>query len=131
MHLPYVAGIIDGERCIGLSRTRTSVFPRLLVANTDLKLLKEFKKQFGGDIKKMTKRPGRKQGYTWRLSWSADVVLLDKVQKYLRVKDRQAAAAFAWDTIRPGRGTKRTKEYLDAVEYLVSHMHKLNDKGAK
>ncbi len=133
MHLAYVAGIFDGEGCVGFGRCRTAVFPRIFVSNTNRDLLEALRDQFGGDINPASNRKaGWKQGWNWRLSWTAAVEFLDKISPYLRIKNRQAHTVFAWDAIRLGSGksTQTDKaEYLDAVGLLTERMRWLNQKG--
>lgn len=127
MHPAYVAGIIDGEGCIQLTRTRTTYFPRVLVTNTNLALLEALKKEFGGDIKPLhARRDGWKAGYTWRISWAKAVDLLELVSPWLRVKLQQAHTVFAWDAIKPGRGVRWDAEALDLLRRRITW---LNQRG--
>lgn len=127
MNIQYAAGFVDGEGCIGFAKTRTSIFPRVLVTNTNLEILNEFKKKWGGDIKPLSlKKDNWKQGYYWRISWAKAVNFLSDIEPYLKIKNRQAHAVFAWDEIRPGRGGKADK---DSFDFLVSYVHWLNKKG--
>ncbi len=127
MNLAYIAGIIDGEGCIGFTRCRTNVYPRVIVTNTNLELLEELKKQFGGDISSNSKgKTGWKKGYNWDIRWSKAIDLLDRVYEYLFIKYQQANVVFAWDAIRPGSGKKWDTE---ARNLLVDEMHWLNQKG--
>jgi len=127
MNIQYAAGFVDGEGCIGFAKTRTSIFPRVLVTNTNLEILNEFKEKWGGDIKPLSLRKDNwKQGYYWRISWAKAVNFLSDIEPYLKIKNRQAHAVFAWDEIRPGRGNKADK---DSFDFLVSYVHWLNKKG--
>jgi hypothetical protein len=127
MNIQYAAGFVDGEGCIGFAKTRTSIFPRVLVTNTNLEILNEFKEKWGGDIKPLSLRKENwKQGYYWRISWAKAVNFLSDIEPYLKIKNRQAHAVFAWDEIRPGRGGKADK---DSFDFLVSYVHWLNKKG--
>jgi hypothetical protein len=127
MNIQYAAGFVDGEGCIGFAKTRTSIFPRVLVTNTNLEILNEFKEKWGGDIKPLSLiKENWKQGYYWRISWAKAVNFLSDIEPYLKIKNRQAHAVFAWDEIRPGRGGKADK---DSFDFLVSYVHWLNKKG--
>ena len=132
MNRAYVAGIIDGEGCIGFTKARKTIFPRVMVANTNKELLEDLKEQFGGDVKPLSLRKNNwKQGYIWRLSWTRAVDFLDLIYDYLRLKDAQAATVFAWDAIRPGKGHKPTDEDREAVDFLLERMTWLNAKGTR
>jgi hypothetical protein len=127
MNLNYAAGFVDGEGCIGFSKCRSSIFPRVLVTNTNIDILNEFKEKWGGDINPLSLRKDNwKQGYSWRLSWSKAVDFLNEIEPYLKIKNLQAHAVFAWDECRPQRGGKWDKE---TVDFLVEYAHFLNKKG--
>ncbi len=128
MNLAYIAGFVDGEGCIGFSKCRTTIFPRVLVVNTNRGILEDLQVKFGGDIKPLSLRKSNwKQGWQWRISWTRAVNFLDKINPWLRLKSQQACAVFAWDTVRPGMGNDWDSETRD---YLVSYMKSLNMKGA-
>jgi hypothetical protein len=127
MNRQYAAGFVDGEGCIGFAKTRSSIFPRIIVTNTNLEILNEFKEKWGGDIKPLSLRKKNwKQGYYWRVSWSKAVDFLSDIEPYLKIKKMQAHAVFAWNEVRPGRGGKTDK---DSFDFLVSYVHWLNKKG--
>jgi len=129
MNLAYVAGIFDGEGCVNFTRTRNTIYPRVLVVNTNRPLLEGFVEQFGGDIRPLSAhKEGWKQGWEWLLSWSKAVAFLDRIHPWLRVKDAQAETVFAWDTIRPGSGNKH-KWDQPALELLKAELTWLNHKG--
>jgi hypothetical protein len=129
----YMAGFFDGEGCVGFCRVRQSIYPRVLVTNTNLEILEEFRSQFGGGVWPLSKRKaGWKQGYSWRISWSSAVKFLAVIQPYVHLKCRQVETVFAWDAIRLGRGkpsASRREEYDDAVSFLIERMTWLNKRG--
>lgn len=133
MNLAYAAGFFDGEGSAGFGRARTSIFPRVLVTNTNREILEEFQKAYGGDIQALTKRkPGWKQGWYWRVTWSRAVKFLADIEPYVQIKSDQLSTVFAWDAIRLGSGKQtalKRQEYLDTVELLVDRMHWLNQRG--
>lgn len=133
MNLAYVAGFFDGEGCVGFARCRSTIFPRILVTNTNRDVLEELQANFGGDIKPLSlRKEAWKQGYSWRLSWSKAVDFLERIHPYLRLKSRQAETVFAWDAIRVGRGNRcavEMAEYHNACDLLISRMRWLNQKG--
>jgi len=45
MHMAYVAGIVDGEGCLGFTKSRSGIIPRLMVTNTNFELLNALKEQ--------------------------------------------------------------------------------------
>lgn len=127
LSLPYVAGILDGEGCVGFSRTRKSIYPRVFIVNTYLPLLEKLKEQFGGDINPLSLRKENwKQGWAWRSSWSKSVKFLEDIYPYIFIKKNQIDCVIAWSHIRPGRGKKINKETMD---FLINEMRWLNKKG--
>jgi len=127
MNLAYIAGFVDGEGCIGFAKCRTTIFPRVIVVNTNRDILQKLKDEFGGDIKPLSLRKiNWKQGWAWRLSWTRAVNFLDKISPWLQLKSQQACVVFAWDTVKPGMGNDWDS---GARDYLVSYMRELNRKG--
>ena len=133
MNLAYVAGFFDGEGCVSFCRVRSSFYPRVLITNTDLYVLKEIQNKFGGDIRKLVGRKKNwKQCYMLRICWSSAVDFLDKISPYLRIKDRQAHTVFAWAAIKPGRGKHSAEvqeSYQAVMEMLCDRMKWLNKRG--
>lgn len=133
MHRAYVAGFVDGEGSIGFDRSRFgSIYPRVVVANTNREILLAMQHQYGGNMTKPPRRPRHKQMWVWRLTWLRAVKFLDDIQPWLRLKDMQAAAVFAWNAIRPGPGmqTKAFRtEHMAAHDYLFDFVRTLNRRG--
>ncbi len=127
MTLSYIAGFFDGEGCIGFARCRTSLHPRVLVTNTNIEILEELKNRFGGDIKPLSLRKENwKQGFSLRLTWLNAMKFLTKIYPFLILKRRQAETVFAWDAIRPGRGSDPD---FETMQLLADQMRWLNKKG--
>ena len=130
MNLAYLAGIIDGEGCIGFTRVRGQLIPRITVTNTDRCLIEDLKHYFGGHIiYRKAHQSGWKPSMHWTLQNSNAVKLLDKVYKYLRIKKNQAACLFLHDAIRPGMGHKWANDGIDACKLLEDQIKWLNKKG--
>lgn len=139
--LQYLAGIIDGEGCIMLVRTGKSMMeglytswtPKVMIANTNMKLLVTLQAEFGGVIKRVVKQgENSKQGF--RLEWhgmKAAEIAADVVP-YLIVKDQQAGIAIEAITFRNAQGGKGKKKSLEAVLYLndcADRIKHLNKRG--
>lgn len=133
MNAAYVAGFFDGEGCVGFAKNRSTIYPRVLITNTNIDVLKQIQNMFGGDIKPLSKRKENwKQGFYLRICWQKAVDFLSEIYPYLVVKNCQAETVFAWDAIRLGSGTKDKSirdEYADTCEMLIKRMHWLNKKG--
>lgn len=130
MHLAYLAGLIDGEGCIGFTRIRNQLIPRLTITNTDQSIISDLKESFGGHI---IMRPPHKLHWKasshWVLQNGKSVELLEKCYKYLRIKKNQAKCLFLHSAIRPGKGRSWDVEGIEACYLLEDQIHWLNKKG--
>jgi hypothetical protein len=106
-----------------------------LITNTDREVLESIQSVYGGDLRPLAKREKNwKQGWQLRISWSNAVKFLSDIQPWLRIKAQQAAVAFAWDAIRPGKGKLTPgarQELSDAYELLQEYLSWLNAKGPR
>jgi len=132
MNLAYLAGIIDGEGCIGFTRIRGQLVPRVSVTNTNLQLIEDLKSKFGGCI--LTRKPHKpnwKPASHWVISNRKAVELIDRIYRYLRVKSDQAKCLFLHDAIRPGKGFRWTDEGIESCKLLEDQIRWLNKKGSE
>lgn len=131
--LAYFAGFFDGEGCVGFARLRAGIFPRVLITNTNIEILREIQSRFGGDINPLSlRRAGWKQGYSLRMSWTRAVEFLDAIYPWVRIKRPQIELVFAWNAIRPGQGRRtnaRMAESAETIQLLRNTMTWLNKKG--
>ena len=96
----YIAGIVDGEGYIGLSKFQGKVYgaryrnkysykTRFVITNTDLPMLKLVQKNIGGRFDKRQRRAKHhKQG--WNLVIPDVQKVLPKLIPFLRIKKRKA-----------------------------------------
>jgi hypothetical protein len=131
MNLAYVAGLVDADGSIGFTSSKSSVFvPRVTITNTNLQLLEDIKKVFGGNIQNLHGRKHNwKQAYYWQICNSSAVDFVSQIEKWLRIKKENAWLLFAWDFIRPGRFNKMTEEIKDALHLLNDQSKWLNFRG--
>lgn len=123
----YMAGFFDGAGCVNMTRSRASVFPRVLIVNTNREILEQFQRQYGGDINPIVhRRKNWKPSWGWRLSWTPAADFLEDILPWLVIKADQAHTATAWAEMRPGKGHRWDKEALDLI---VDRMRWLNAKG--
>ncbi len=97
---PYVAGIIDGEGCIGLYKNKDSrvqgswnIIKRVVIANTDKTLIKDLKGVVAGSAISCSLRSsnGHKPLYHLVLQDGQLICnLLKPILPYLRIKKEQA-----------------------------------------
>jgi hypothetical protein len=94
----YLAGFIDGEGCIGSSRSRDRWYPRLTITQADQMFLLELYKLFG--VGRFTYRKptvkNKATGFSgqWSIRSSPSIKwILEGVLPYLRLKKTQAEVA--------------------------------------
>lgn len=130
--LRYMAGFVDGEGCIGFAKCRSSLYPQVVVVNTNREILEQFKKRFGGDIRPLSKRKSNwKIAYSWRVNWQKAVSFIDAIYPYLIIKTAQAELVFAWAAIKEGT-SKRTRfdqDHKDTLDFINSRSKWLNKRG--
>ena len=95
----YLAGIIDGEGTVTIhchrqyNRPTSQLRPRLIVSNTDQRMLKEIQHRHGGTVipNSRKRRPGYKDVFLWRVAGANDLLfLLERVRPFLIIKARVA-----------------------------------------
>ena len=130
MNLAYVAGLLDGEGCINFTKCRDLKIPRVSITNTNLDILEDLKKQFGGHIQKATRVDASwKPAFHWVISNSACARFLEQIEKWVRIKQEQVWLVLAWDAIRPGTGHLWSNEAKEALELINAQSKWLNWKG--
>lgn len=117
--LEYLAGIIDGEGCLSISYDKpgSKISPRfvaqLSVVNTNMKLLADLKKQFGGSIHSIRSgqigrsRRKYKPCGAWTKTATQAAEIATKVLPYLRIKHKQAVLIIKLSTRKTLQGRKR------------------------
>lgn len=128
--LNYLAGILDGEGCLDISRSLPSKnrrnpyhWIRVAVSNTDERLIVWLQRTFGGSISKPSKRIGRRQSWAWSITGGAAAVLIREVSPLLIVKSEQADVLLEFAEL--PRGGKLTKQTVNAREVLTDKLRKL------
>lgn len=126
----YLAGIIDGEGTVTLSRAHANEMgsPKVSVANNSLQLLNWIKTKTGtGVIIRRSKRsPVHGDQYVLDISDNAALALLGELREYLLVKKAHAELLLArYKAVTPRNG-KYTKELLAGKMALLSEIRALN-----
>ncbi len=97
--LAYLAGILDGEGCLRITRQRLRRKPRnsprhwptLFVGNTSRPLADFLRRTFGGSIYRRRPTVSHRPVYLWQLTTRASIfAILTAVRPYLLVKSAQA-----------------------------------------
>ena len=142
----YVAGFIDAEGSLMITRTRVSdcrtlqYHPRVAVTNTQREVLSAIQHRFGGIIANQPARNAAwKRGY--QLVWTDGMIesLLRRVEPHLRVKARQAR--ILKDFIRHRQRTKQGRhgrgfatlplKVVTVRERLRKQIRALNRRGSR
>jgi hypothetical protein len=142
VHPEYVAGFVDGEGYIGITRIRRSDFtfgieyrPVFRISNTNLKILEMLKEQFGGSIQcyPMNHQKNAKDIYVWTLQHGAVFDFLEIIGPFLIVKRQQFELLNELRTISRRRtGWPRTTATLQHQrEQFYYRIRELNRKGKR
>lgn len=125
LEIPYVAGIIDGEGCIGFNLSQKK-FLRVTVdvAMSHFELIEALHSQFGGSLMDRGQIEGRKRIYRWTISGAVETkAFLVQILPYLIVKRKAAELALAFLEL----GVTSNKDINDI---FIERMHQNNKKGA-
>lgn len=145
LEMAWMAGIVDGEGCITISKQRREGRPSLAfrtsitISNTNLKLLEPFVKWWGGGIYSPRQANSKwRQTFTWHCSNGVAVKFLESIMPYLKGKRRQAELVLEFEhnkkrykrTVYRGKGSAPLSEeetkYRDG---LRDEIKKLNARG--
>lgn len=127
----YIAGIIDGEGSISLTRMHTNEHrrPCITIASTDKELLIYLQTLTGGIIstKKNYKPDKHKDSFTLSIKRKQDVfIVLERVTPFLRVTKKRMRANWIlehYNLVTPRNGkynTKLLKKKIDFEEYFFN-----------
>lgn len=95
----WMAGIVDGEGCIGIyprGGAREEYYLQLRVTNTEIELVKPFEKAFGGSLRVVKEGRYNLNGldyYVWTVSHKKAASALATLLPLLRSSRKQKAAA--------------------------------------
>jgi hypothetical protein len=130
--LAYAAGIIDGEGCIRVNRTRNGVpVIRVHVTNTDARLTRTLHEWFGGYVWMEAKAymPNAKIRYVWEVSARKAAAFLGLVRPYLVLKQEQADLALAIQATKVARN-KIPAGITAERDQLAARLRVLTKRGA-
>jgi hypothetical protein len=123
----YLAGIVDGEGCIGVSECGSVYFS---IANTCEALIDWICATFGA-AKTRVKRDNvkHKNGYLARFDVDTAERVLQQIEPFLRVKKRQAKLALAVLAAKKTMNYSRDKVYKAWLSEIAGLCHSLNKRG--
>lgn len=135
----YAAGLIDGEGCIGVSKSKGGTYAARIDVGMSSKariLLERLQRAYGGSIR--NSRPGTdrwESAECWMVSGTVAAATLRRIAAHLVLKSEQASIALKVEEIRAGlaktpTGRSRwTDEAKSRCAILKTRMHELNRKG--
>jgi hypothetical protein len=127
----YLAGIVDGEGTVTLTRLHKNETPCpvVSVSNTSLKLLKWIQAKIGGKINsKKTAQVHHAQSYVWSIRQNKAICLLNEIKEYLIIKRRHADLITGEYKRVTHRAGKYTPELLKQKYSLVKKIRALNQR---
>lgn len=134
--LAYTAGIVDGEGCITILKSRkderVQYTPRVTVKMCDTNPILFLKRKFGGGVSRQECEPPRRDAYYWYLDDKHSVKwLLMRVLPYLRVKARQAELLleFIAKTPQKPKSQRFDSQEIERRESLYQEIRQLNERG--
>lgn len=135
MELSYIAGFIDGEGTIGITRQTNgkSYCGYIAVVNTYKQVLLDIQDKFGrGSILVANSKGqyGSKVCWRWEIRGKYVCEILSLVIPYLRIKKRQAELVLEyyrdWGHFRSYPGNPIPQFVLDKRVWFKAEIHKLN-----
>ena len=126
----YMAGIIDGEGTVTLSRAHSNEMPapKVSVANNNLQLLRWIKNKAGSGviIRRAKREPQHGVQYVIDISDNAALALLVEIKEFLLIKKPHAELLLSrYKAVTPRNG-RYTKELLAKKMELVAQIRALN-----
>jgi len=136
--LAYLAGIIDGEGCVTLSKQRRRPLGHvacLVVCMTHEPVIRHLQAQFGGRIRHRIKaNPAHKPQWEWRITGRKAVELLFEAAPWIRVKEMQVSVLCEWaNTVIENTAPCKLGvpvEIMVRRSDLIDQIHTLNRRGA-
>ena len=106
----YLAGIIDGEGCIGIQKSKSGIQLKVGIFNTERSLLEWIQRRFGGTICDRLHQDGNKVEYNYTFYGHRALDMLRTVYPYLVVKRKNAQLAFLYGmTLQPLKSSEKLK----------------------
>jgi len=146
LNYPYLAGFIDAECCLGVSKYKPKDKPNytykisLQCTNTNPTIFFWLMERFGGSIthvKRNQKNPRHRDQIIWNLTSDALYKVLPKLIPWLRAKKEVCKKLIELhETVLTNGGDRQSKEFKDSYanilsirDKIVDEIHHLNSKG--
>lgn len=130
--IAYLAGIVDGEGCIGAWNStshKRAVSPTaqivVTVAMTTPFAVRMLHETFGGSLKVAEKPAGRKRQFVWKVASRKAEACLNQLMPFLQEKAEQATVALALAALRRPRQTTGRRLTVNEIAERQSHVQRL------
>jgi hypothetical protein len=131
--LAYIAGIIDGEGCITILKSKKKhcvsygYSPSVFVVMTSEPVITWLAETIGsGFITTSRPRPDNRRNYRYNLTGSKAIQLVKDIYPYLVEKKAQAETICMIEPYIMGKGTRPTQAELDAKEHIYQGLKALH-----
>ncbi len=142
LSLEYIAGFIDGEGCITLTKRykirkngarHVEYQPVLVVSNTHRGILEGIKKRLSGKIVVRKAKERHKASYHLRLGNKQCYEAMEMLREHLILKKRQAILILEFRSkMRSlGYGDVQKKETIVMLDNMMFEFRKLNKRGVE
>lgn len=120
----YIAGILDGEGTITLTRIKANEYraPVVSVTSTTIEILEYLQERCGGSISQQAKKEEHhKDSWSWKIIRNKAIELLEQVSDYLLVPEKKYRADLIisqYKTVTPrnGRYNEERKKLKEKFE---------------
>lgn len=125
LDIGYIAGIIDGEGTITLTKDKEFRYPVISVASCTLSILEELRRICGGGVisSKKTYKPTHSPSWNWKIERRRAIAVLEEVTPYLHEPKKKARAELILKDYT--RLTPRNGKYTDEMR---AAKHKFEDE---
>lgn len=135
--IEYLAGLVDGEGCITITKTKSSkykrgiqYYSRLSIEMTSEHLINKLYTQFGGSFNRRKPQIKRKDIYVWSVYGENARLIIEQIKPYLIVKDNQASIIQEFQSLVNKNNFKPvTDEEWVLRESLCNKIRILNKRG--
>lgn len=137
LDLNYMAGFCDADGCITMSKIirggkykSPEYKTKVIIANTKIKVLELFKKEFGGKIQKLkNEKSHHKDRFLLHITNQQAYKFCKLLKEKLFLKKRQAEIIIKFYEKRIDNKSPLSKEELNRRKKLLQEMKKLNKRG--
>ena len=133
MNLDYLAGFIDGEGTVGLSKRKNSYIPYVSISNTNAEVIKQINLELNGinstTVIRKAMKANHKDALGLTVRWQHAIKLCVLLKDKLIIKHNQAniiVNEYPKCTPRNGRYNETNKK---AKQVIVNKLHLLNSRG--